>query len=85
MEETAWDDLDAKALSSMQLSLADDVLREVVGETSAGLWLKLESLYMTKSHKPVIFEVVPLYMFRMKGGTPIKDHLDELNRIIMGP
>jgi hypothetical protein len=30
-----WEDMDAKALSSIQLSLADDVLREVEEETSA--------------------------------------------------
>lgn len=44
-----------------------------------------ESLHDEESHKPVISEAALLYMFRLKGGTPIKDHLDELNRIIMGP
>lgn len=45
-----WDELDEKALSAIQLCLSKEVLREVVHETTAtGLWLKLESLYMTKS------------------------------------
>ena len=39
-----------KAHSLILLSLSDEVLYEVVEEqTAAGLWLKLEKLYMTKS------------------------------------
>lgn len=50
MQDSVFEDLDVKALSSIQLCLADDVLREVGEEnTTAGIWLKLESIYMTKS------------------------------------
>ena len=47
-----------QAYSAILLSLGDEVLREIVDEvlreivdeeTTAGLWLKLESQYMTKS------------------------------------
>jgi hypothetical protein len=39
-----------RAHSAIQLCLRNEVLREVVKEdTAANLWLKLESLYMTKS------------------------------------
>ena len=39
-----------QAHSAILLSLGDEVLREIVDEeTAAGLWLKLESRYMTKS------------------------------------
>ena len=42
--------MDEKAHSSIMLCLSDDVIVEVAEEeTAAGLWLKLESLYMTKS------------------------------------
>lgn len=83
MDEDTWDELDQKALSSIQLNLVDDVLREVEEETSlAGLWLRMKSLYMTVSHKLVVFEVAP-YTFRMMQGTPIKESIDELNKIIM--
>ncbi|MCI18063.1 transducin/WD40 repeat-like superfamily protein [Trifolium medium] len=41
MTEEQWDELDEKALSSIQLCLSKEVLREVVNETTAaGLWLK---------------------------------------------
>ena len=42
--------LEEKAHSTIMLCLADDVITEVSDEeTAAGLWLKLESLYMKKS------------------------------------
>jgi hypothetical protein len=50
MTEWEWEDLDAKALSTIRLCLADEVMFNIVGEdTTSGLWSKLESLYMTKS------------------------------------
>ncbi|KAF7834702.1 Retrovirus-related Pol polyprotein from transposon TNT 1-94 [Senna tora] len=78
------DDLLERALSTILLSLADDVLREVADEKSAaGLWLKLETLYMTKSFTNRLYLKQRLYTLRMKEGTPIKDHLAELNKVIM--
>ena len=50
MSDEDKDDLLERAHSAIQLSLSDEVLREVAEETSAAsLWLRLESLYMTKS------------------------------------
>ena len=52
MSDDEKEELEMKAHSVcvIQLCLADKVLREVANEdTTAGLWLKLESLYMTKS------------------------------------
>jgi hypothetical protein len=50
MTEWEWEDLDAKALSTIHLCLADDVLFNIIGEdTTSGLWRKLESVYMIKS------------------------------------
>lgn len=50
MEDDFWDELHAKALSSIQTSLANDVLREVEEKTTEpGIWMKLESIYMMKS------------------------------------
>ncbi|KAH9798673.1 hypothetical protein KPL71_000102 [Citrus sinensis] len=43
-------EIDKKARSTIVLSLGDSVIREVAKEkTVAGLWAKLENLYMTKS------------------------------------
>ena len=50
MIDDEWEDLDAKALSTIRLCLADDVLFNIVEEKSAAsLWSKLPSMYMTKS------------------------------------
>ena len=50
MTYNEWSDMDERALSGIQLCLVDDVLFNIVSEkTAAGLWTKLEKLYMTKS------------------------------------
>jgi len=50
MTNDEWNDLDQRALSSIQLCLADEVLFNIVSEKNVdGLWTKLEKLYMTKS------------------------------------
>ncbi|XP_060973926.1 uncharacterized protein LOC133039124 [Cannabis sativa] len=60
----------------------DKVLREVSKETIvAGLWKKLESLYMTKSLKNCLFLKLKLYSFKMQLGKSIEDHMDNFNKI----
>ena len=45
-----WDELDMKAVSSIRLLLADEVMYDVMEEkTTAGIWLNLEKRYMSKS------------------------------------
>nr|GEU42904.1 retrotransposon protein, putative, Ty1-copia subclass [Tanacetum cinerariifolium] len=54
----------------------------VIHETTAtGLWLKLESLYMTKSLANKLRLKYHLYTFRIKPCTSVQDHLDEFNTI----
>jgi hypothetical protein len=75
MTDKDWEDLDARALSTIHLCLADEVLFNIVGEeTTTGLWNRLESLYMTKSLTNKIFLKRQLYNLRMKEGTKIVDH-----------
>jgi hypothetical protein len=84
MTEWEWEDLDAKALSTIRLCLADDVLFNIVGEdTTSGLWSKLESLYMTKSLTSRIYLKRQLYSLRMKEGTKVVDHLNTFNTLIV--
>ena len=65
--EDEWEDLDAKALSTIRLYLEDDVLFNIIGETSArSLWNKLESLYMTKLVTNRIYLKRQLYGMKMK-------------------
>jgi hypothetical protein len=66
------------------LSLANGVLREVVDEeTAAGLWKKLESLYMKKSLTNRLYLKQRLYTLKMKKGMLLCDHLDDYNKIIL--
>jgi len=84
MTDDHWDELDEKVLSSIQLCLSKEVLREVVNETTAaGLWLKLETLYMTKNLANKLRLKEHIYTIRMVEGTPIQSHLDEFNSIIL--
>ncbi|GJW65930.1 retrovirus-related pol polyprotein from transposon TNT 1-94 [Tanacetum coccineum] len=84
MSDEDWLELDEKALATIQLFLTREVLREVIHETiAAGLWLKLESLYMTKSLANKLRLKDRLYTFRMKPGTSVQDHLDEFNTILI--
>ena len=73
-----------KAHSAIILCLGDRVLREISKEKSAlAVWLKLESLYMTKSLANRLHLKQKLYTFKMSTGSSIEDHLDEFNKIIL--
>jgi len=62
MANDEWVDLDVRALSTIRLCLADDVLFNIVGEeTTSGLWTRLEGLYMTKSRTNRIYLKMQLY------------------------
>jgi hypothetical protein len=55
MQDSVFENLDAKTLSSIQLCLADDVFRKVGKEDLvADIWLKLESIYMTNVDTPIL-------------------------------
>lgn len=75
--------MEEKAHSNIMLCISDDVIMEVAGEkTAAALWLKLESLYMTKSLTSKLMLKQRLFTLRMNEGTTLKDHLDRLNSIL---
>ena len=84
ISEARWEEMDAKALSAIQLCLSNEVLREVVKEeTSKGIWEKLESLYMEKSVTDRLLLKSRLYDLRLQEGRPMKSHLDEFYSIII--
>ncbi|GJT51075.1 hypothetical protein Tco_0977232 [Tanacetum coccineum] len=61
-----------------------EVLREVTGETTAAVfWLKLETLYMTKSLANKLYLKKKLYTFYMLVGRNISEHIDEFNKIVL--
>ncbi|GJX95918.1 retrovirus-related pol polyprotein from transposon TNT 1-94 [Tanacetum coccineum] len=84
MTDAKYNSQDEKAHSTILLSLSDEVLYEVADEeTAAGVWKKLEKLYMTKSLTNKLLLKQRLFSLRMKKGSALKDHLDALNSILM--
>nr|CAN69096.1 hypothetical protein VITISV_025437 [Vitis vinifera] len=84
MQEKQKIELLEEAHSAIILSLSDTVLREVAKAKSATkLWLKLESLYMTKSLANRLHKKIKLYTFKMTTGMSIEEHLDHFNKIIL--
>ncbi|KAL5781745.1 hypothetical protein ACOSP7_006774 [Xanthoceras sorbifolium] len=84
MKDADWEDIDEKARSAIQLSLSDEVLREVISEkTTKELWEKLESLYLKKTLTNKLYKKQCLYSLRMSEGTSLGSHIDEFESLIM--
>nr|GEU60322.1 putative reverse transcriptase domain-containing protein [Tanacetum cinerariifolium] len=82
MEAQTTAELNKKAHSAVILCLGNKVLREVTGETTAaGVWSKIETLYMTKSLANKLYLKKKLYTFYMPAGRKISEHIDEFNKI----
>ncbi|KAK5772274.1 hypothetical protein PVK06_048555 [Gossypium arboreum] len=78
LNKTEWEELDDKALSAIQLCLANTVLQEVLMEkTSSALWKRLETLYATKSLANRLVLKQRLFTFRMNEGEPFRDHISQ--------
>ncbi|GKA00483.1 retrovirus-related pol polyprotein from transposon TNT 1-94, partial [Tanacetum coccineum] len=84
MEAQTKAELNKKDHSAVILCLGNKVLREVTGETTAaGVWSKLENLYMTKSLANNLYLKKKLYTFYMLAGRKISKHIDEFNKIVL--
>ena len=83
MKDDEWNNIDFRAKATIILCLLDEVLYNVINEkTTADLWCRLESLYMTKSLLNKLFMKKQLYSLRMKVGTLILQHINTFNRIL---
>ncbi|GKA01987.1 hypothetical protein Tco_0674652 [Tanacetum coccineum] len=72
-----------KAHSALLLCLDNKVLREVIKEDyAAGVWLKLETLYMTKSLANKLYLKKKLFTFYMDSGKKLSEHVNEFNKLI---
>ncbi|WJZ90856.1 hypothetical protein VitviT2T_009973 [Vitis vinifera] len=66
MNDMDWKDLEVKATITIRLCLADDVMYHVMDEeSSAVIWLKLESRYMSKSLTNKLYLKQKLYGLKM--------------------
>uniref|UniRef100_A0A803Q997 Reverse transcriptase Ty1/copia-type domain-containing protein n=1 Tax=Cannabis sativa TaxID=3483 RepID=A0A803Q997_CANSA len=73
-----------QARSSIFMHLADNVLRQVIGEkTTLGIWSKLNQLYMARSTVTKIFLKGKFYGFKMNATVTLDQNLDELNKIVL--
>ena len=73
------------AYSLLILNLADNVLRQIDDEdTAAKVWLKLESLYMTKNLSNKIYLKEQLFGFKMDPAKSLEENLDDFNIITIG-
>ena len=78
-----WEDLDLKAVSSIRLCLAKNILANVQGmSTAKELWEKLEEMYQTKGISSRVYLNEQFHTLRMSEGTTISDHLSVLNGIV---
>ncbi|XXG89857.1 hypothetical protein AAC387_Pa12g1759 [Persea americana] len=78
------DGLLEKAYGQILLFLSDGVLRKVVQEeTVAGIWQKLENLYITKSLTNRLYLKKRLFTLQMQEGTYVSTHLDSFTKAIM--
>ena len=76
--------MEEKAHSTILLSLDDHIITEVADQaTAAEFWMKLESLYMTKSLTNKLLLKQRLFSLRMQSDSPLREHLKKLNSILL--
>nr|GEU44869.1 zinc finger, CCHC-type [Tanacetum cinerariifolium] len=76
-------DVYKKAHSALLLCLDNKVLRKVNKEDSAvEVWLKLETLYMTKSLANKVYLQKKMFTFYTHSGKKLSEHIDEFNKLI---
>ncbi|KAK8966007.1 hypothetical protein KSP40_PGU019629 [Platanthera guangdongensis] len=82
-DDDEWDELDLKAISTIQLCLADEVMYNVIeAETTMDLWRKLEELYMSRSLTNKLYVKKQLYSLRMSEGTQLLNHMNVFNKLV---
>jgi hypothetical protein len=83
MSQEDWEKLDRRARSTIQLCLADSVLLNMSGESTAKeLWEKLGNLYQSKSLVNKLFLQKKLYHLRMEDGDSVTEHLNAFNTLV---
>lgn len=83
MSDDDWEDLDLRAASAIRLNLANNVLANVHGLTTAKeLWEKLEELYKAKGASNRVYLKERFHTLKMEEGTSVSDHLGTLNGIV---
>ena len=83
MTDEEWKKLDWKEKSTIRLCVSDSILLNVSGEATAkALWVKLGTLYQSKSLVNKLFLRKKLYNLRMKDGDSVTEHLNVFNTVV---
>jgi hypothetical protein len=83
MSDIDWKELEAKTMTTIRLCLGDDVMYHVMTEeSSAAIWLKLESRSMSKSLTNKFYLKQRLYSLKMAEGSDLNQHINVFNQII---
>ena len=83
MSNEDWQKTDEKAMASIFLSLSQNVLFNVLNEkTAKEVWDKLQNMYQTASAANKIFIMKKLYKLKMKEGTAMSNHINDLNTLL---
>uniref|UniRef100_A0A2N9J203 Integrase catalytic domain-containing protein n=1 Tax=Fagus sylvatica TaxID=28930 RepID=A0A2N9J203_FAGSY len=83
MTDKEWEELDMKAVSTIRLLLADEVMYDVMEENSTtGIWLNLEKRYMSKSLMNKLHLKQKLYGLKMTEGVDLRQHINTFKQII---
>jgi hypothetical protein len=83
MTDDECEELDMKAVSTIRLLLAEEVMYDVMEENStAGIWLNLEKRYMSKSLTNKLHLKQKLYGLKMTEGADLRQHINTFKQII---
>ncbi|PON68556.1 hypothetical protein PanWU01x14_095270 [Parasponia andersonii] len=83
MSDEEWDDMDERAVTTIRMCLAKNVLANVLGIiTAKDLWRKFEELYQAKGVSNRVYLKEQFHTLYMNEGTKISDHLCVLNSIV---
>ena len=83
MANIDWDRRNSRAVSTIRLSLDDDVVYDVIEETSAeAIWKKLEDLYLGKNFTNRLVLKQELYSFKKKEKDNLKGHIGAFNKLL---
>jgi hypothetical protein len=86
-EVKTWTDVekcnDHKVLSHIHFYLSNNILQEVLAEkTAAALWLKLESIYMSKDLSSKMHMKMKLFTHKLQEGGSVLSHVSSFKEIV---
>ena len=83
MSDEDWEELEARAVSTIQLSLAPELKYSVMNEKSPSqLREKLEKVYTSKSLTNRLYLKKQLYELKMSEERDVRDHINNFNKCI---